>query len=386
MRSICFLITALQPVGGAEMQVANLAKGLRGRGWKVTVISMLPEGDRLAAELRTGGVSVATLGMQKGKADPRAIWRLAKILRVLKPDVLHAHMVKANLLARVTCLFISVPVVISTAHSICEGGRLLDLAYRLTDRLGDVTTNICQAAAHRYIRDGLVPEKRLCVVSNGIDTVRFSPDHSSREELRKVLDIGDKFVWLAIGGLRKVKDYPNLLRAFAPLRGAMLLIAGEGELRPQLEHLAAELQITESVRFLGFRQDPSELLNAADGYVLSSLWEGLPLVLLEAAASALPIVATDVGGNSEIVMDGNTGFLVPAGNSTALRIGMERVMTISEQQRRQMGTAGREYVLSCYSMPQIISEWEILYSEFLGKHTLRPACIADSAVDHIPAN
>ncbi|MGB7553093.1 MAG: glycosyltransferase [Candidatus Korobacteraceae bacterium] len=386
MRSICFLITSLDPVGGAETQVASLAKGLQGRGWKITVISMLPEGDRLAAELRACGVRVTTLAMKKGKADPRAIWRLAKILRVLKPDVLHAHMVKANLLARVIRLFVSVPVVISTAHSICEGGRLLDLAYRLTDGLGDVTTNVCQAAAHRYIRGGLVPEKRLRVVSNGIDTVRFSPDHSCREELRKVLDIGDKFVWLAIGGLREVKDYPNLLRAFAHFRRATLLIAGEGELRPQLERLAAELQITGRVRFLGFRQDCSELLNAADGYVLSSLWEGLPLVLLEAAATALPVVASDVGGTSEIVMDGKTGFLVPAANSCALRNAMQAVMELPEFERSQMGLAGREYVLSRYSMAQIISKWESLYRDFLGKRMIAPSCAADSAVNDIPAN
>ncbi len=386
MRSICFLITSLDPVGGAETQVASLAKGLQRRGWKITVISMLPEGDRLAAELRAGGVSVTTLGMEKGKADPRAIWRLAKILRVLKPDVLHAHMVKANLLARVTRLFVSVPVVISTAHSICEGGRLLDLAYRLTDGLGDVTTNVCHAAARRYEHDGLASPRRLRVLGNGIDADYFSPNRACSGELRQTLNIPDQFVWLAIGGLREVKDYPNLLRAFAPLRGAMLLIAGEGDLRPQLERLVAELQITESVRFLGFRQDASELLNAADGYVLSSLWEGLPLVLLEAAATALLIVATDVGGNSEIVMDGKTGFLVPAGDPAALRVAMKRVMTTSEQQRRQMGMAGREYVLCRYSMAQIISEWESLYREFLGKRMIAPSCTADSAVNDIPAN
>ncbi len=386
MSSICFLITSLDPVGGAETQVANLAKGLQHRGWKITVTSMLPEGDRLAAELRACGVSVITLGMQNGKADPRAIWRLAKILKVLKPDVLHAHMVAANLLARIARLFAAVPLLISTAHNIREGGRSYDLAYRITDRLGDLTTNVSAEAARRYVSDGLVPETRLRVVHNGIDVNHFRPRARAREAMRRALGVSDQFVWLAVGRLRDQKDYPNLLRAFAPLRGAVLLIAGEGELRPQLEHLVAELQITESVRFLGFRQDCSELLNAADGYVLSSLWEGLPLVLLEAAATALPIVATDVGGNSEIVMDGHTGLLVPAGDSAALRVAMERVMTTSEQQRCQMGTAGREYVLSRYSMAQIISEWEGLYRKLLGKSVLAPACVADTAVNDLPAN
>ena len=222
MSSICFLVTGLDPIGGAEMQVANLAKAFHSRGWKVTVISMLPEGNRLARELRACGVGVATLRMQKGRADPRAIWRLAKMLKVLKPEVLHAHMVEANLLARATNLLAAVPLVVSTAHSICEGGRFYDLAYRLTDRLGDVTTNVCHAAARRYARDGLTPQKRLRVVGNGIDVHHFSPNHASRDAVRRALAISQKFVWLAIGGLREVKDYPNIPAGSASVASARI--------------------------------------------------------------------------------------------------------------------------------------------------------------------
>jgi glycosyltransferase involved in cell wall biosynthesis len=388
MPSICFLITSLDPIGGAEMQVANLAKALQGRGWTVLLISMLPEGTELATELRTRGVSVATLCMQKGKADPRAIWRLAKILKRFKPEVLHAHMVHANLLARVTRLFAEVPLLVSTAHSIREGGRLYDLAYRITDMLGDVTTNVSLAAARRYARDGLVPEKRLRVVRNGIDVNRFRPSETSRGEMRRAFAISNQFVWLAIGGLRAAKDYPNMLRAVAGLRGALLLIAGEGELRVQLERLALELKIRSSVRFCGFCPNTAELLNAADGYVLSSLWEGLPLVLLEAAATALPIVATDVGGNAEIVLNGKSGILVPAADSVALQRAMQTVMAISKPERCQMGMAGREFVSAHYSMSQIVSDWENLYREFLTLRGISRLHVSaeDSATNSVSVN
>lgn len=367
MFSVCFLVTALDPVGGAEMQVANLAKALRDRAWQVTVISMLPEGHGLATELRAAGVHVATLSMKKGTPDPRAIWRLAKMIRVLKPDILHAHMVAANLLARATRLVAPVPLVISTAHNIHEGGRMYDLAYRLTDRLGDVTTNVSRAAACRYARDGLVPQNRLRVMVNGIDVDRFRPSQTSRLKMRSQFAVEDMFVWLAIGRLREQKDYPNMLRAFAGLSRprSVLLIAGEGELRPELELMAQKLTIADRVRFCGFCQNSAGLLNVADGFVLSSRWEGLPLILLEAAATALPIVATDVGGNAEIVQHGTTGFLVAAAESAALRRSMQTVMETPEKTRREMGEAGRAFVLANYSMSRVVFEWENLYREFL---------------------
>ncbi len=380
MFSICFLITALDPIGGAEMQVTNLAKALRSRGWKVTVISMLPEGHRLAGELRNSGVSIASLGMRKGIADPRAIWRLAKIITVLKPDVLHAHMVDANLLARITRLFAAVPLLISTAHNIREGGRLCDLLYRVTDPLGDLTTNVSDAAARRYRRDRLAPEARLRVVRNGIDVERFRPCPTTRAKMRRLLGVANEFVWLAIGQLREQKDYPNLLRAFAGLGGGRLLIAGEGGLRPQLVSLTVRLQIAERVRFCGFCENSAELLNAADGYVLSSRWEGLPLVLLEAAATALPIAATDVGGNSEIVLHGQSGFLVPAGDFVGLRRVMQNLMAMPEQERHAMGAIGREFVVTRYSMASIASEWECLYREFLSRRTSSRALAGVSAI------
>jgi glycosyltransferase involved in cell wall biosynthesis len=119
------------------------------------------------------------------------------------------------------------------------------------------------------------------------------------------------------------------------------------------------------VRLLGLRRDIPDLLNAADAFVLPSLWEGMPLTLLEASATALPIVATDVGGNSEVVLDGKTGYLVPPQEAKALTQAMLRVMLLSANDRIAMGQAGRAHVVQNSELEQVVDRWESLYRELL---------------------
>ena len=151
------------------------------------------------------------------------------------------------------------------------------------------------------------------VVPNGIPVDQFQLGSEIRQRIRNELEVEDKFVWLAVGRLEAPKDYPNLLHAmhaFSTPRN-ILLIAGDGPSRASMEQLASTLGISSEVRFLGTRTDVPRLMAAADAYVMASAWEGLPMGLLEASASALPIVATDVGGNHEIVRDRISGELWP---------------------------------------------------------------------------
>jgi glycosyltransferase involved in cell wall biosynthesis len=363
--SILFLNTSLFQ-GGAEMQVSLLARELASRGWKVQVVSMIPGGP-LQTDLEDSGIQVLSLGMKRRVPDPRGIVSLVRILRAGRPDVLHSHMVHANLLGRVTRWFVQVPVVISTAHSITEGARWRELAYRITDPLADLTTIVSNAAAARYIRIGAVPERKLKTVPNGVQLEAFMPNPENRTKLRADLGLGHQFVWLAVGRLDAPKDYPKLLAAMAQLRNEhhVLLIAGDGPLRQSIERLAAEIGISEKVRFLGIRKDVPQLMAAADAYVMSSAWEGLPMVLLEAAASALPIVSTAVGGNSEIVHDEANGFLVPANNSEALADAMQRMEHLPAESRFSMGLAGRDHVAKHYSLSAVVDQWEEIYHSLL---------------------
>jgi glycosyltransferase involved in cell wall biosynthesis len=286
-------------------------------------------------------------------------------------------MVHANLLARMTRVLCQIPVLIATVHSITEGARWRELAYRITDRLADLTTMVSNAAAARYIHIGAVPERKLRTVPNGVQLQAFGPHADNRAKLRADLRVGNEFVWLAVGRLDVPKDYPNLLRATARLRNKhhVLLIAGDGPLRQPMERLAAELGVSEKVRFLGIRKDIPQLMAAADAYVMSSAWEGLPMVLLEAAASALPIVSTAVGGNREIVHDGVSGFLVPANNSETLAEAMQRMERLPAESRLSMGLAGQSHVARDYSLSSVIDQWETIYESLLRQKCGRVACL-----------
>jgi len=331
-------------------------------------VSLL-SGGAMTDQFREAGIQVHELAVQRGIPDPRAILGLRKIIQDFRPDVVHSHMVHANLLARVTRLIFSMPALISTAHNMTEGRRWTEIAYRVTDSIGDLTTIICKAAAERYVKVGSVPLERLKVVVNGLPVEQFRPDPTSRAAMRRRLGIEGEFVWLAVGRFEPPKDYANLINAFAQVRSdrSVLLIAGDGPLRPDMEKLASELNISLGVRFLGVRKDIPALMSAADGYVMSSAWEGLPMVLLEAAASGLPIVATNVGGNGEVVRDGISGYLVPPSDSNALALTLQQVEQTPRLARITMGLAGRDFVVTNYSISSVLDEWESIYRAFIHK-------------------
>ncbi len=278
-------------------------------------------------------------------------------------------MVHANLVARLVRLFAPFPVLICSAHNIDEGGRLREFLYRITDPLCDLTTQVSQAGLERYVRIGAVPRHKIRYIPNGVDTDHFKPDPDVRVRMRKELGVEDNFVWLAVGRFDPQKDYPNMLQAFAHVIKksvkTVLLIAGDGPLRPAMERLAGELGLRNNVCFLGIRQDVPELMNAADAYVMSSAWEGMPNVLLEAYATGLPVVATNVGGNGEIVLNEETGFLVPPRDSDALAQAMLKLMDFPEEQRKQMGQAGRKHIEENFAMDRVVDRWEEVYRELL---------------------
>jgi glycosyltransferase involved in cell wall biosynthesis len=147
----------------------------------------------------------------------------------------------------------------------------------------------------------------------------------------------------------------------------LFLIAGDGPLRADVEKLASELNVSERLRFLGIRKDIPELMAAADGYVMSSAWEGLPMVLLEAAASGLPIVATNVGGNGEVVRDGISGHLVPPSDPVALASALQQAEQFPASVRTAMGSAGRDFVIKNYSLSSVLDLWESIYQSFMHK-------------------
>jgi glycosyltransferase involved in cell wall biosynthesis len=372
---ILLLSTNLGIGGGAEEQVQQLGLELRKRDWTVGVVSMLPAG-ALQSEFERCGVNIGSLNMKRGIPDPRSVLKLARVIRRYQPDIVHSHMTHANLLARAVRPLVDVPALVCTLHGSkmhsVKGGstRLRELAHRFTDRWADVTTTICNAAAECCVEDGAVPAQKVMVLPNGVDTDRYQPCAAVREGMRKSLDVENKLVWLAVGRFELPKNYAVMIRAFSFAlqtsgREMVLLICGSGSMQPQIEEMVRKLGLEAHVRFLGVRRDIPEVMNAADAFILSSDTEGLPMVLLQASATGLPIVATAVGGNGDVVQHNRTGFLVPRGDAMELAGAIERMSCLNSFDRARLGGAGRQFTHDNFGIGHIVDLWERLYSQLL---------------------
>jgi len=372
---ILMLSTALGWGGGAEEQVMLLSLGLRARGWNVKIVSLLPLYP-LSTELESSDIPVCSLHMKRGVPDPRAMLRLRKELRSFQPDVVHCHMPQANLLARAVRPFCPFPVLISTLHNLTmeringSSGRFLEVAHGWTDRYSDLTTVICTPAVRSYVERGAVPADKIAVLYNGVNSAKFQPDLVARNRLREELNLHNQFVWLAIGRFEKAKAYPNMIRAFAKVVAGttekpLLLICGRGSLENAIRKQVRESGLEKYVKFVGVRPDISDVMNAADGFVMSSYLEGLPMVLLQASSIGMPIVATDVGGNAEIVINGVNGYTVPPGDDEALARGITRVMQLPAAERALMAERGRQLIRRNFEIERILDRWETIYQNNL---------------------
>ena len=372
MSHVALVIPGLDRIGGAERQVMLLAKGLRGRGWRVSVVALTGAGGQTVHELASAEIAFLSLEMRKGWADPRGWIRFHGWLRRERPDVVHAHLPHAAWLARWSRLAAPAPVVIDTLHSSWTGPLGRRLGYRLSGWLPDRVTAVSQAVADAHLAAGLVNRRTLSVLPNGVDMEVWRPDASLRVAVRHELGSADEFWWLAAGRLDPVKDYPTLLRAMvATPESARLLIAGDGPLRSELVGLSARLGLERRVRFLGFVPDLTRWLQAADAFVLSSQWEGLPMGLIEAAASGLPAVATDVPGSREVIAQGQTGWLTAPGDADALAEAMATLMETPPDQRRAMGERARRQAIERFSLETVLDHWERLYVDLLREKSQR---------------
>lgn len=357
---ILFVTTGLK-LGGAEQQIAALAQALVDLGHRVAIVNLTSGCDvRLPPD-----IEVFSLHMCKTPLSVAcALYRAKKLVGQWRPDVIHAHMIHGNLFARVLTRITSLPPpLVCSAHSAREGGRLSAMAYRATDRWCALTTHVSAAGREAMIRSGAVKRSRIIVMPNGIDTSRFAPNPSSRESARNDLraDAGD-IVLLSVGRLVPEKDHALLIRAFSRLYTEeprlRLRIVGDGPLRDQLQHDIATLKLSDVVHLMGARQDVPDLLQGADIFVLSSQIEGMPLVIGEAMATGLPVVATDAAGVREIA--GDLATVSPVSNDAALvqalRSAVSRLPTTPHLSARY-----RERITSHFDIRTIAGRWLVQY-------------------------
>ncbi len=382
MSHAALMIPTIDRIGGAERQVLAQATGLRRRGWNVTVLALAGTGGEAAAALGRDGIGYLSLEMRKGLVDPRGWLRLLAWLRKNKPDMVHAHLPHAAWMARASHIMVRSPIVVDTIHSASTGGWPRRFGYRLTRSLPDCVVAVSDAAGESHVNAGMVDPQRLKVIPNGVDIRAWRPDASNRETLRHDFGLGNEFVWLAAGRLEPVKDYATMLRAFAKLpEPARLLIAGAGPEQQELELLAERLGVAGQVRFLGFVPDVRPWMQAADGLILTSRWEGLPMAVLEAGACELPQVATRVSGTCEAIEDGVTGLLAGPGDDAGLAEAMNRLMAMPREERRWMGARARQRVIERFSLDIALDRHEELYRELLAAKARKAAGPGDAAAD-----
>lgn len=363
---ILFLINDIGR-GGAEVLVRNAALALASRGHSVSVGVLMRFLD-FREELEQAGVTTFELLMHKGEPALGAIADLRRNLHLFRPDVVHSHLFAANLLARIAVAPERIarqshPRVVATVHSDHEPWSRY-LAYRVTAGLCDAMSFVSVPSMQHHEQGGALKRGGATLLANGVDTAAFVSDARTRSEARRRLGIAsNQFLWVAVGSFRtEQKDYSVLLSALAAVGSdSQLAIAGEGALLEEKRRYAADIGISHRARFLGLWSNMPMLFAAADGFVMASRFECMPVALLEAAASGLPCVATDVGDCRRAIVEGVTGYLVPPHSPRSLAAALMRVEAMSVQARSMMGEAGRRLVVSQFSLDKMLSQWTELY-------------------------
>lgn len=310
--------------------------------------------------------------------DSRAFAQLASIMRRFRPTIVHTHTAKAGFIGRAAALTVRPrPLIVHTFHGhVLEGyfGPAKAAVYRRLERemarFSDVLIGVSEATVDDLVRLGVAPREKFRVIPLGTDLRRFAEldREKDRRSLRGELGVSEnETLLLFVGRLVPIKRLDVLLNAVprAVEHGAAvrLAIVGDGEVRAELEELAAELGIRDKVHFLGYRRDLPRIAAAADVAVLSSDNEGTPVSLIEAAASGLPAVATAVGGVPKVVNE-EVGIVVPPRDPEAFGRAVARLANAPEL-RREMGERARPEALRRYSDQRLLGNVRSLYTELL---------------------
>jgi glycosyltransferase involved in cell wall biosynthesis len=341
-------------MGGMEKLLVEFARHADRDRFALHFVSLAGRGD-LADEIEAHGWKVTALDYQFG-LHPGLVLRFAGLFRRLRADIVHAHNSRPLLYAGPAARLAGAWKVICTRHNARTGTpRRLTALTRLASLTADRVVCVSSASARVALAEGIAP-RRIRTLLNGIDPTRFRPAE------------GDGPV-VAVGRLSPEKDFATLIRAAGQAARHdptfRLVIAGSGPCDEGLRRLVAEQNLGGTVALLGQVRDVPSLLAGGRAFALSSLTEGVSIAILEAMAAQLPVVATRVGGNPEIVADGRTGRLVPPSDPAALA-GALLELWLDPDRRRSMGRAGRERVVADFDVRKVVARYEAMYLEGRG--------------------
>lgn len=355
---VLYVITGLAQ-GGAERVVCDLADKIHEKGNEVKIVYLT--GDVLTQPIYKE-IELIKINLNSLLTIVKSYKKLATVIRKFEPDVIHAHMIHANLLARLVRLTLPMKKLICTAHNSNEGGRLRMLAYRITDGLADLTTNVSNTAVISFEEKKAIPKNTMKTIYNGVNFEKFTYYAKAKKELLNELNLSSEVkIILAVGRFNTQKNYPNLLSAINIFKenypfSFKLLIAGDGELRIEIEKLIHQLDLSNEVILLGRRNDIPKLMSACDVFVLSSDYEGLPTVLIEALGCQAHVISTQVSGAQEIISD--YGSIVPVKNPELLSKAIKD--TLSNQNKNLLGC---HYAKAKFELDIISEKWLKIYNE-----------------------
>jgi len=356
--------------GGAERVLVTLVSGLDPQRFRPVVCCLTKKG-RLAKELEARGIPVVTMN-KRPKLDLAMLFRLRQMLREQKIAIVHTHVFTANFWGRLAAILARVPVLITHEHSTFTVDNryrrwIESVLMRRTHKMIAVSENL----RRRLVREGRLAPDAVMTIHNGLRLHSSRLNEARREQLRQELGL-QKFdhVIGTVGRFEPRKNYPLLLEAMTMVLqqhpGAALLMIGAGPEEKKLRQQARDAGMAPQVIFTGYRSDISKLLGLISTFCLSSTTEGISMAILEALLAGVPVVATQVGGNPEIIPDRGHGILVPSGDAKALAEALAETLADREA-ALQMAARGQARVRELFSEQHMIQRIEKLYGDCLTK-------------------
>lgn len=370
-RKIFYLVDSLN-IGGTETQAVELARRMDPVKYDVTLACLRKEGP-LLERLNGSAVTLVEFHPQGGIDSPRGLYQLARMVGYLrrgKFDVVHAHDLWSNMIATVAGKLAAVPVIVTSQRDLSHDAWYKGSRKKWLRKAQKSSSAILTNA--RMIRDGLVaeeglPAEKVRVIHNGVDLDRFHAAPAMRARIFPGLERAKLIV--LVGNMHTdVKGQPTLIAAAPQIISrfpqARFVLVGDGERRNDFEAAAQVAGVTANFLFVGRRNDVAGILSACDIAVLPSAAEGMPNAVLEYMAAGLPVVASAVGGNLEVIADGQTGLLVPPGDSVALGRALSRLLA-DDVLALRLARKGRELVEQRFSFERLTREVGALYEELL---------------------
>lgn len=376
MPRVLSVITRMN-IGGPATHVVLADRGLAGRGWETLLIHGSVEPDEREVDLAQVGIPLLRIPALarpiRLSSDAQAFTAIAREIRRFRPDIVHTHLSKAGLLGRYASMATSRAARVHTFHGTVFRGyfgeRSSAAVVRAERFLGSRSARVIALSDRQraeLVRFRIAPTKRIRIVPYGIDLGRFRG--GSRADARAALGVDPaEIVVLAVGRIVTIKRLDRLIRAFrivqARRQEARLYLVGDGNERQRLEELTRALGIDGAVRFVGWSTQTPLWYAAADVVALSSDNEGTPLALIEAASAGRPVVAVDVGGVADVVIDGVTGFVVPPLDEAAFADALGRLVADPDL-RRRFGDASPKQVMG-FDAARLVDDLDKLYREVL---------------------